>query len=76
MGHGEIEAELVEKIRRHAGVDVIGQQVERFGRQPPGPAHAIEGVRPVELDLTVLPAGRCDRVDECHGELKPDPLNR
>ena len=38
------------------GRDVLDQQVERLGRQPAGPAHALECLRPVQGGLAAASA--------------------
>nr|ABZ09831.1 hypothetical protein ALOHA_HF4000APKG8L7ctg1g6 [uncultured marine microorganism HF4000_APKG8L7] len=51
---GEVVAQEVECIRRHARHDVGRDGVERFGREPPGAAHGRELLRPVNLDTPGL----------------------
>ena len=41
----EVVAELVELAGRDAGLDVGGDEVERLGGQPAGPAHAFKAFR-------------------------------
>src|SRR5262249_15521606 len=50
----EIVAKLVEFARADARLDVRRDEVERLGREPSGPAHALESVRPVQLDRTLV----------------------
>ena len=47
----EVEGQLVEEFRRDAGLHVVGQHVEAFGRQAAHAAHGLEGLRPVKRDL-------------------------
>ena len=49
------------------GLDLAGKHVEAFGRQPPGLAHAGEGRRAVNLDLSGLSQRRDGRIDVGHG---------
>jgi hypothetical protein len=46
--HGELEGEPVEDLRRHTRADMLDQQIEPFGDQPAGVAHALEGLRAVD----------------------------
>src|SRR5207253_7341801 len=47
----EAVAEPVEFVRRHARLDMGGDEIERFGGQPAGPAHAFKVVLSVDPDL-------------------------
>ena len=51
MVEGEFQRKLVEMVGGDAGLDVLDQHVETFGDQPPGLAHALEGILAVQLDL-------------------------
>ena len=53
MIHGELEHQIVEPRRGHAGNDMRHQQVERAGGELPGLAHAGKGLCPVQHDLAV-----------------------
>ena len=68
MGHGEVEDEIVERLRRHAGLHMLDEHVERLRRQQPGGAHALEILGSVQLDLPALArGGREMGIDEGHG---------
>ena len=57
MRKREIEHELVECLGGHAGLDLVDQEIEHLGHQPPGLGHAGEGVSSVQLDLGVTRLG-------------------
>ena len=55
--------EIVERLGGHARLHQRDERIEVFRGQPPGPAHAFEGLRPVQLDGAVaqenLAVGHC-----------------
>ena len=67
----ELEHQPVELLGRHARLDLGGQHVEALGHQLPGPAHALEGGRAVELDLAGFAQRRERRIDIGHGSSRP-----
>ena len=56
MVHGELEEQPVEVVGRDARRHMLGQHVERLGRQPPGAAHRREALGPVEGRFGGAPA--------------------
>jgi hypothetical protein len=66
--HRELEHEAVDMLGRHPRLHLAGQEIETFGHELPGLAHAREGLRAVELDLPGLAQRRECRIDVVHGE--------
>src|SRR5262249_19061933 len=66
VGGREVENQPVDLLGRYAGPDLAVQHVEAFGGQPPRPAHALEGSRAVQLDLSGFSLRRQYRVDVAH----------
>ena len=58
----EIVTELVELACGHARLNVRRDEVERFGRQAAGAAHALEAFRTVQLDGALVAAPIVDAV--------------
>src|SRR4029453_8320236 len=50
----EVVTELVELRGRDPGLDMGRDEIERLGRQPAGPAHALEALRTVQLDRALV----------------------
>ena len=53
----ELDDQIVEPLGRDAGLDVLGQHVERAGGELAGLAHALEGLAAVQPDLGVARLG-------------------
>ena len=58
--------QIVEVLGGDAGLDVLGQHVQRLGGQPAGLAHALEGLAAVQADLAVARLRAVD-VEVVHG---------
>jgi hypothetical protein len=66
MGKSEIEDEIVEKLRRHARLDVFGQKVEGLGRQASNFPHDREGVGAMQFNMAAFAARHFQGVNEGH----------
>ncbi len=64
--HGVFENHPVDARGRHARPHLAIEHVEAFGGELAGLAHALEGGRPVQLDLAGLALRRQGRVDVAH----------
>ena len=67
MIEGELQHQLVERVGGDAGLHMLDQHVETFGDQPPGLAHALEGILAVQLDLAGFSERRGGRFNVGHG---------
>ena len=67
MRHGEIETDFVEPVGCDAGLDEIGDHIERFGSQTPGLAHAGETLLTEELDFARAATTCLRRINKGHG---------
>jgi hypothetical protein len=63
---GEFHHQLVELGGGHAGANMRRYQIERFGAQPPRPAHGVEALRSMQLDLPGVGNGRDGGIDIGH----------
>jgi hypothetical protein len=54
--HHEIVAQTVQFPRGDTRADVVSDHVERFGREPAGPSHALEVLGPVDRDAAGIAA--------------------
>src|SRR5262245_33613915 len=66
MIHGEVEHQPVDLLARHPGPDLAVEHVEALGGKPSRPAHALEGSRAMQLDLSGFALRRQDRVNVAH----------
>ena len=55
--HGHLPDQIVNRRRGHSRRDHPRHRIEDFRRQPPGPAHAFKGIRPMQLDRAVAQHG-------------------
>jgi hypothetical protein len=57
MGKNEIVTDAVEFFGRHAWTDMREDHVQRFGRKPTGPAHALEMGFAMKFDASAVGIG-------------------
>ena len=63
-GRGRIRRRTCRARWCHAGLDPLGEQIERFGGQAARLAHAGEGFWAVQLDVAAAPAARLSGINE------------
>ena len=56
----KFDHQLIEPLGGYSRLDVRNQQVERAGRELARPAHALEGITAMELDLGIARLGAED----------------